>query len=125
MTQLIDQPTNIEPRGISCVDLIVTDLPNLFINHGIRSLLDNAVTTKLLMGNSTYLSPYLPLTKCKYGSESKVNEFRSSLRNTDWTAISADLIANEMTNQFTILIMDLMHHFIQNQMIKCDDRDPP
>ena len=27
MTQLIDQPTNIEPRGISCVDLIVTNQP--------------------------------------------------------------------------------------------------
>ena len=31
MTQLIDQPTNIEPRGISCVDLIVADQPNLFM----------------------------------------------------------------------------------------------
>ena len=30
-----------------------------------------------------------------------------------------------MTSQFTILIMDLMHRFIPNQMIKCDDRDPP
>ena len=29
-----------------------------------------------------------------------------------------------MTNRFTILIMDLMHRFISNQMIKCDDRDP-
>ena len=30
-----------------------------------------------------------------------------------------------MTNKFTILIMDLMHHFIPSQMIKCDDRDLP
>ena len=30
-----------------------------------------------------------------------------------------------MTSQFTILITDLMHRFIPNQMIKCDDRDPP
>ena len=36
-----------------------------------------------------------------------------------------DLTADEMTNKFTILIMDLMHHFIPNQMIRCDDRDPP
>ena len=29
LTQLIDQPTNFEPRGKSCVDLIITDQPNL------------------------------------------------------------------------------------------------
>ena len=37
MTQLIDQPTNLESRGISCVDLIITDQPNLFIDYGIHS----------------------------------------------------------------------------------------
>ena len=36
-----------------------------------------------------------------------------------------ELTADEMTNKFTILIMDLMDRFIPNQMIKCDDRDPP
>ena len=36
-----------------------------------------------------------------------------------------DLTADEMTNRFTILIMDLMHRFIPDQMITCDDRDPP
>ena len=45
--------------------------------------------------------------------------------NTDWTAIFADVTADEMTNQFTISIMDLMHRFIPNQSVKCDDRDPP
>ena len=59
MTQLIDQPTNVEPRGISCVDLIVTD-HKAFIHHSTI-----AVTTKLFMGNSMYLSPYLPYTKGK------------------------------------------------------------
>ena len=43
MTQLIDEPTNLEPRGISCVDLIITDQPNLFVNYGIHSSLDNFV----------------------------------------------------------------------------------
>ena len=41
LTQLIDQPTNFEPRGISCVDLIITDQPNLLVDYGIHSSLDN------------------------------------------------------------------------------------
>ena len=36
-----------------------------------------------------------------------------------------DLTADEMTNKLTILIVDLMRRFIPNQMIRCDDRDPP
>ena len=59
-------------------------------------------------------------------SEARVDRIqtRSSLRNTDWTFIFVDLTADEMTNKYTILIMDLMHRLISNQMIRCDDRDP-
>ena len=58
-------------------------------------------------------------------SEAGIDEIRSSLRDTDGTSTFVDLTADEMTNKFTILIMDLMHRFIPNQMIRCDDRDPP
>ena len=37
LTQLISQPTNFETRGKSCVDLIITDQPNLFVDYGIYS----------------------------------------------------------------------------------------
>ena len=41
MTQLIHQPTSLESRGISCVDLIITDQPNLFVDYRINSSLHN------------------------------------------------------------------------------------
>ena len=50
MTQLIDQPTNLEPRGISCVDLIITDQPNLFVDYGIHSSLDNCCHHQIIYG---------------------------------------------------------------------------
>ena len=74
ITQLIDQPTNIEPRGISCVDMIVTNKPNLFIDHGILRRSTTAVTTKLFMGNSTYPFPHLPLTKDKFETIQKLEK---------------------------------------------------
>ena len=126
MTQLIDQPTNIEPRGISCVDFTVTDQPNLFIDHGIHSLLDSCCHHQIIHGKLNVSIP-LPTTykrQVRNYSEARVDEIRSSLGNTDWTSIFVELAA-EMTNKFTILIMDLMHRFIQNQTTKCDDRDPP
>ena len=60
MTQLIDQPTNIESRGISCVDLIVTDQPNLFIDHGIRSSLDNCCHHQIIHGKLHVSVPLPP-----------------------------------------------------------------
>ena len=128
MTQLIDQPADIEPRGISCVvDLIVTDKTNLFIDHGIHSLLDNCCHHQIIHVKLNVSVPLPPPYKRQVWnySEARVDEIRSSLRNTDWTSIFVDLTANEMTNKFTILIIDLMHRFVSNQMIKCDGRDPP
>ena len=59
MTQLIDQLTSIEPRGISCIDLIVTNQPNFFIDHGFHSLLDNCCLHQVIHGKLS-VSIHLP-----------------------------------------------------------------
>ena len=51
LVQLIDQPTNIEPSCISCVDLIIIDLPNLFVDFGIHSSLDNCCHHQIIQVN--------------------------------------------------------------------------
>ena len=35
MSQLIDEPTNIRTIGMSCIDLIITDQLNLFVDFGV------------------------------------------------------------------------------------------
>ena len=60
MTQLIDQPTNLESRGISCVDLIITDQPNLFIDYGIHSSLDNCCHHEIIYGKVNISIPSPP-----------------------------------------------------------------
>ena len=107
--------------------MIVTDQPNLFIDHGIHPSLDNCCHHQIIHGKLNVSVPLPPPYKRQVWNypEARVDEIRSSLRDTDWTSIFVDLTADEMTNKFTILIMDLMHRFIPNQMIRCDDRDPP
>ena len=39
--QLIDEPTNIRGTNMSCVDLIITDQPNLFVESGVHPSLDD------------------------------------------------------------------------------------
>ena len=72
MTKLIEQSTNIEPRGISCVDLIVIDQPNLFIDHGIHSSIDNCCHHQIIYGKLNYPSPYRSHIKDKFGTLQKL-----------------------------------------------------
>ena len=59
LTQLIDQPTNIEFTVVSCIDLIITDQPNLFVDYGIHSSLDNFCHHQIIHGkvNASVPSP--------------------------------------------------------------------
>ena len=63
LTQLIDQPTNIESRGISFVDLIITDRPNLFLDYGIHSSLDNFCHHQIIHGKVNVSVPSPPPCK--------------------------------------------------------------
>ena len=38
--QLIEEPTNIRNDSMTCIDLIITDQPNLFVNSGVHPSLD-------------------------------------------------------------------------------------
>ena len=41
LSQLIDEPTNIRTTGMSCIDLIITDQLNLFVDFRVHSSLDD------------------------------------------------------------------------------------
>ena len=69
LTQLIDQPTNIESTGVSWVDLIITDQPNLFVDYGIHSSLYNFCHHQIIHGevNVSVPSPPPSSIKGKFG----------------------------------------------------------
>ena len=58
-------------------------------------------------------------------SKANTNEVQNSLNSTDWESKYAGLTVDQMTNEFTTFVMDLMTHFFPNKYIKCDDKDPP
>ena len=127
LTQLIDQPTNIESRGVSCVDLIITDQPNLLVDYGIHSSLDNFCHHQIIYGKVNVSVPSPPPYKRQVWDYSEANkeEIRNTLLSTDWSFEFSDLSVDEMTSVFTKLVMDIMHRFIPNKTIKCNDKDPP
>ena len=108
LTQLIDQPTNIESRGVSCVDLIITDLPNLIVDHGIHSSLDNFCHHQIIHGKVNVSVPSPPPYKRQVWDYSKPNKekIRNTLLNIKWSFKFLDLAVDEMTSVFTTSIID-------------------
>ena len=127
LTQLIDQPTNIELRGKSCVDLIITDQPNLFVEYGIHSSLDNNCHHQIIHGKINISVPSPPPYKRRIWDYEKAgkDERRQFLTNIDWISKFKDFSANEMVQQFTSTVMGIMLCFIPNKMIIFNDKDPP
>ena len=127
MTQLIDQPTNLELRGISCVDLIITDQPNLFIDHGIHSSLDNCCHHQIIHGKVNISIPSPSPFKRRIWDYAKANkdEIQECLNNIDWHYKLNNLSATNMVSEFTLTIMSVMSRFIPNKIIMCNDKDPP
>ena len=54
--QLIDEPTNIRGEAMSCIDLIITDQPNLFLQSGVHSSLDQNCFLQLIFGRTLLVS---------------------------------------------------------------------
>ena len=60
LSQLIDEPTNIRTTGMSCIDLIITDQPNLFVDFGVHSSLDDHCQHQIINGKLNISVPLPP-----------------------------------------------------------------
>ena len=127
LTQLIDQPTNIESTGVSCVHLTITNQPNLFVDYGIHSSLDNFCHHQIIHSKVNVSVPSPPPYRKQVWDYSKADEEEiwNTLLNIDWSFKFLDLTVDEMTSVFTASVMDIMLRYIPNKMIKCHDKDPP
>ena len=83
--QLIDQPTNTETTGKSCVDLIFTDQPLLFVDYGVHPSLDNCCHHQIAYGKLNLTVPSPPPYKRKVWEycKSDTEKIRTCLSNID------------------------------------------
>ena len=65
LSQLIDEPTNIRKTGMSCIDLIITDQPNLFVEFGVHSSLDDHCQHHIIHGKIYVSVPLIGVNNVK------------------------------------------------------------
>ena len=104
--------------------MIITDQPNLFVDYGIHSSLDNNCHHQIINGKINISVPSPPPYKrqiCDYANPDK-DEIRQFLTNIDWISKFKDLSTDEMVQQFTSAVMGIMSRFIPNKIIICNDK---
>ena len=55
--QLINEPTNICGENMSCIDLVITDQPNLFFETGVHASLDDNCQHHIIYGKPNISLP--------------------------------------------------------------------
>ena len=60
MGQLLEELTNIHNEGSSCINLLITDQPNFFVNYGVHPSLDERCQHQLIYGKLNVPLPSPP-----------------------------------------------------------------
>ena len=125
--QLIDTPTNIRNEGMSCIDLIITDQPNLFLESGVNPSLDEHCQHQIIYGKLGICIPPPPPYKRTVWDYAKCDteKIKNEVNSTDWPARFAGLGPDEMTDLFTSNLSCILSSNIPNKTLKCNDKDAP
>ena len=125
--QQIEEPTNIRGESMTCIDLIITDQPNLFVESGVHPSLDNNCQHQIIHGKLNITLPSPPPYKRTVWDYGKANAcaIKDLLNDINWESKFDGLGSEEMADIFTDNLLSTLSANIPNREIKCNDKDPP
>ena len=128
--QLITDPTHFFRDDClpSCIDLILTDQPNLVTESGTRSSLDPTVKHDIIFCRANFKIPSPPTYQRKiwHYNRADTNLIRRTLSEFPWES-QLDSIQNP-NGQVSFLnevLLNVMSNFVPNSTKKCRLNDPP
>ena len=127
LNQLIDEPTHILPNSLSCIDLIITDQPNLFVDFGVHPSLYPKSHHQIIFGTINLSVPRPPpykRTVWKY-DKAEIGMINTELRSINWSKRFDELDVDQAVDSFTTSLMSVITQHIPNREITCCDRDAP
>ena len=114
MEELINEPTHIRDNGSqSCIDLICTDQPYLFVDTGVLPSLDSHSKHNIVHGRLNFHSPSPPPYKRRIWdyTNAKIDSIREILIRTDWNQLFHQLDADQMALVFTDTILRIYSEY--------------
>ena len=127
LSQLIDKPTHFLENSESCIDLIFTDQPNLFLNSGTHPSLFESCHHDIIHGSVNLNIPSPPPFKRRVWKYEKANveSLKSDLLQINWENEFRGCSCTEATDIFTKKLLSLCSSHIPNSEILCNPKDPP
>ena len=127
LQQLICEPTHFIGNSKSCIDLILTDQPNLFVETGVSPSLDPLCHHSIIYGRINIKCPPVPAYTRKIWDYDKANvdAIQESLNKFPWEEHLSNLNPDKQATFLTETIMNVCTNYIPNKTIKVKSRDPP
>ena len=129
LSQLISEPTNFEPgKNPSCIDLIVTDQPNIVLDRGTRSSIDPFCHHQIIYCKVNFrIPPPLPFErKVWHFNRANINAIKRSMTDFPWLEhLSLNNDPNWQVKTFTDIVLNIMSNFVPNEIKRFIPRDPP
>ena len=129
LSQLISEPTNFEPhKNPSCIDLVVTDQPNIILNCGTRASLDSYCHHQIVNCEVNFrIPPPLPFErKIWHFNRANSASIKRSMTNFPWRQhLNLNTDPNWQVKTFTDTLLNIMSNFIPNETKRFIPRNPP
>ena len=129
LAQVISEPTNFEPnKNPSCIDLVVTDQPNLILDSGTRASLDPCCHHQIIYCKVNFRIPPPPPIDRKIWHFNRANSaaIKKSMSEFPWRQhLNVNTDTNWQVKTFTDIFLNIMSNFIPNDTKRIVPRDPP
>ena len=128
MDQIIQEPTHFPRENIeTCIDLILTDQPNLFVHSSVIQSPDSNCKHHIINGTINFSIPCPPPYKRKLWSYSKANEdkIKESLNAINWIQFFENKSLDDMIESFNKTFLDIMKCSIPNKIMTINDKEAP
>ena len=129
LSQRISEPTNFESqKNPSCIDLVVTDQPNIILDCGTRASLDSYCHHQIVHCKINFRIPP-PLSferKIWHFTRANSADIKKSMTNFPWRQhLNVNTDPNWQVKTFTDTLLNIMSNFIPNETKRFIPRNPP
>ena len=128
-SQVISEPTNFDPgKKLSCIDLIVTDQPNLILDSGTRASLDPFCHHQIIYCKVNFrIPPPKPYErKIWHFNRANTAAIKRSIISFPWSRhLSLNTDSNWQVKVFTDILLNIMSNYVPNETKRFVPRDPP
>ena len=127
LKQIINEPTHIQGKSVSCIDLIFSSQPNLMMSSGIDSSLRQNCHHLIIFAKFNLKVHYPPPYEREVWHFKKANtdHTKRAINGFPWERSFANLDINDKVYLFNKTIRNILSNFIPHETITFDDRDPP